>query len=95
VKNYLYVFLCLFFAISINESIIAQEIETEDVKSVNSNRKYKKEAGIDIGSLGILLGSGNGGYPSLFFRKHFTKSKDSKNIIGVKKTKLFTHTGLE
>ncbi len=53
---------------------------------INSNRKYKNEVAIDISPLQFLLGNAGANYPSLFYRKHFIKTKAVKSLSGVSVT---------
>lgn len=54
--------------------------------NINSNRKYKNEVAIDISPLQFLLGHSGASYPSLFYRRHFIKSKEIKSLSGVSVT---------
>lgn len=66
----------------------AQDDEDETIKvNINSNRKYKNEAGLDLAPFQFVLGgSSSAGYPSLFYRRHFIKAKEVKSLSGVKIT---------
>ena len=68
----------------ITSAFAQTEEEKEEPKlPINSNRKYKNEVAIDLSALHFLLHSGS---YSLFFRRHFTKSKDIAATPGVKLT---------
>lgn len=63
---------------------LAQDGEEEAPRgNINSNRKYKNEVGLDIAPLQFVFGGSSAGYPSLFYRRHFTKSKEIKALSGV------------
>lgn len=59
------------------------EEEVETRVNINSNWKYKNEAGIDIAPFQFVLGGSSAGYPSLFYRRHFKKTKPVKSLSGV------------
>lgn len=63
-----------------------QEDIPEKDASINSNRKYKSEVGIDLSAFNFIMNSPSGGYPSFFYRRHFNKSKPVKGLSGINKT---------
>ena len=77
-----------FFILLVSIYSFAQEDEEVETKvNINSNRKYKNEAGLDIAPFQFVLGgNSSAGYPSLFYRRHYIKSKEVKSLSGVKIT---------
>jgi hypothetical protein len=72
-----------FFALAQEDPEAEAEVKSDNV---NSNRKYKNEIGIDLSPLEFVLSESGAGYPSLFYRRHFTKDKAVKSMSGIKKT---------
>lgn len=72
---------CTFF------NIYAQDVEETDDDAekvnINSNRKFKNEVGLDISPFKFILGNYSAAYPSLFYRRHFTKNKSVKSLPGI------------
>ncbi len=66
--------------------VFSQDDEGDSKVYINSNRKYKNEVAIDISPLQFLLGHSGASYPSLFYRRHFIKSKEVKSLSGVSVT---------
>lgn len=74
--------------LSFSTCVFAQE-EQDDAETkvkINSNRKFKNEAGLDISPFKFILANSSAGYPSLFYRRHFVKSKAIKSLSGVNVT---------
>jgi hypothetical protein len=65
-------------------SLNAQDEYEEKQMNINTNRKYKNEAAIDISAFQFILG--NSGTPSIFYRRHFTKKTPVKGLQGIDKT---------
>lgn len=87
IKCFFRVSACFFFlsnAYSQNDSTDLPE--KGNSININSNRSQKNEVGIDISNLQFILGHAGAGYPSLFFRRHFIKTKKIKNSTGLTKT---------
>lgn len=80
-KFFLPVILILFI---LSDRALAQEDESIISSSrINSNRKYKNEIAIDISPLKFILSDYSANYPSIFFRRHFTKDKPVKSLSGI------------
>lgn len=82
-RKYRLVFIFCFLSICL---FAQDEDEPQTNVNLNSNRKYKNEAGLDIAPFQFVLGSASAGYPSLFYRRHYIKSKEVKSLAGVKIT---------
>ncbi len=75
--------LILFLLISFCAFAQEDEEEVEIKVNINSNRKYKNEVGLDIAPFQFILGNSSASYPSLFYRRHFIKTKAAKSLAGV------------
>ena len=75
------IFLC-FFLFSVPVQAQEDEVGGKEV-SINSNRKLKNEIGVDIAPLEFLLNSSSANYPSLFYRRHFSKKREVKSMNGM------------
>lgn len=84
----------LFLCLLVCPSVLAQTDSTAEAKpsvNINSNRKYKREIGINIDALYLISGrtSMTGNY-ALFFRRHKIVTKKS-DLVGVNNVKYIAY----